>query len=251
MTRDLTSPGDQMVRRASLETRIGRALRSAAASLLEETLKKATVPGFGVAAVPDLWNSLLGEELEHFSQAERDYLLNPSGPILESSFAARVAGTVSEVLRTAALEDWTTGRLTEVLAAALTLDTPSLVLTAAGRRNKRDANFQRPAYESTPLEEEGEGWTSLLDSIVRDSATGLAGFTILTALRAEGLTHKRWITRHDSRVRPTHSRADGQTVPIDRPFKVGGFSLMYAGDRSASDASETAGCRCVTVGVEF
>jgi hypothetical protein len=41
---------------------------------------------------------------------------------------------------------------------------------------------------------------------------------------------KTWVTRHDERVRPSHRRAEGQTVPLGRPFVVGGALLRFPGD---------------------
>ena len=43
---------------------------------------------------------------------------------------------------------------------------------------------------------------------------------------------KTWLTVGDNRVRAAHAHAEGQTVPIDQPFQVGGASLMYPGDPS-------------------
>ena len=54
-----------------------------------------------------------------------------------------------------------------------------------------------------------------------------------------------WQTMEDDRVRPTHVEADGQTVPIEEPFHVGGYLLMYPGDRSlGAGEEEIILCRC-------
>lgn len=54
---------------------------------------------------------------------------------------------------------------------------------------------------------------------------------------------KTWVSAGDKRVRPSHQDADGQTVPIDQPFTVGGRSLAYPGDPSGPD-EEVIACRC-------
>lgn len=59
----------------------------------------------------------------------------------------------------------------------------------------------------------------------------------------------RWVSRKDSRTRPSHREADGQTVPPNTPFMVGGYYLQGPGDPSGPPA-ETRGCRCVVVAVD-
>ncbi len=55
---------------------------------------------------------------------------------------------------------------------------------------------------------------------------------------------KQWLTVEDDRVRPDHADAEGQAVPLDEPFVVGGEELNYPGDPEGS-ASNTINCRCV------
>lgn len=54
---------------------------------------------------------------------------------------------------------------------------------------------------------------------------------------------KVWQTRQDGRVRAAHLSTQGQTVPVDQPFNVVGYSMMYPGDSSAP-FSLVARCRC-------
>lgn len=57
------------------------------------------------------------------------------------------------------------------------------------------------------------------------------------------INSKTWLSSQDGRVRPTHQDADGQTVPIDQPYSVGGFDLQYPGDPDGPD-EEVINCRC-------
>lgn len=59
----------------------------------------------------------------------------------------------------------------------------------------------------------------------------------------EEFATKTWQDTGDGRTRVEHSIADGQTVPIDQPFIVGGERLMYPGDPNGS-AANTIQCRC-------
>jgi Phage Mu protein F like protein len=54
---------------------------------------------------------------------------------------------------------------------------------------------------------------------------------------------KVWLNAHDARVRPSHVEANGQKVPMESPFRVGGHELMYPGDPQAP-AQEVIHCRC-------
>lgn len=56
---------------------------------------------------------------------------------------------------------------------------------------------------------------------------------------------KMWLSHHDDRTRPTHRLADGQTVPRNKPFWVGGFPMDHPYDRKAP-ISEWINCRCDT-----
>lgn len=59
-----------------------------------------------------------------------------------------------------------------------------------------------------------------------------------------GPVEKIWLSAgFDSRTRETHLAADGQYVPIDEAFVVGGSSLMFPGDPSGP-AREVINCRC-------
>lgn len=63
------------------------------------------------------------------------------------------------------------------------------------------------------------------------------------ALGEFGPTHKRWLAALDARTRETHAMADGQTVPINEPFDVGGVPMDRPLD-PAAPASEVVNCRC-------
>lgn len=54
---------------------------------------------------------------------------------------------------------------------------------------------------------------------------------------------KTWDAKDDSRTRPAHDRADGQTVSIYQPFIVNMEPLMMPGDPSGSP-SNVINCRC-------
>lgn len=70
-----------------------------------------------------------------------------------------------------------------------------------------------------------------------------------TARRLEIKINKTWLAVNDSRTRPSHSGADGQTVPLDDLFTVGSTRMKFPGDPSAPP-EEVIACRCTTSTVE-
>ena len=59
-----------------------------------------------------------------------------------------------------------------------------------------------------------------------------------------GATTKEWVAIEDERTRDTHRVADGQTVPLNGKFNVGGAALRFPGDPDAGAPGETINCRC-------
>jgi hypothetical protein len=68
----------------------------------------------------------------------------------------------------------------------------------------------------------------------------------LSALLAELTVTKTWIAVLDDVTRPEHADADGQEVPADEPFEVGGEALDYPGDDGGSPEN-VCNCRCSTI----
>lgn len=58
-----------------------------------------------------------------------------------------------------------------------------------------------------------------------------------------GTVTKEWLSTHDSRTRPAHEDADGQTVDLDEPFIVGREALDRPLDPNGSPGN-TIDCRC-------
>lgn len=82
------------------------------------------------------------------------------------------------------------------------------------------------------------------DMLARTDLNALAnGGSLLAATISEGASTKTWLATSDDRTRETHAEADGQTVPIDQPFDVGGEQAQFPGDPDLSD-DEACNCRC-------
>jgi hypothetical protein len=105
--------------------------------------------------------------------------------------------------------------------------------------------------EDILAESGSETWRNRARSIARTEAIGaynggrFAGYQS-AARQMGGSWEKVWLSTHDHRTRATHARitgADGQRVPLNTPFSVGGADLMYPGD-PAGPPQEVIQCRC-------
>lgn len=83
-------------------------------------------------------------------------------------------------------------------------------------------------------------------TIARTEVIGNLNRAAMTAARSTGYDMiKEWMSTEDERTRPNHATADGQTVPENEPFTVGGFPLDHPGD-PAGPPQEVINCRCST-----
>lgn len=93
------------------------------------------------------------------------------------------------------------------------------------------------------------------DSAIRTARTAVTGaqnagrMDSYAAAEKMGIKlKKRWIATLDGRTRHAHAMMDGQTVDIDKPFKVDGYDIMFPGDTSAPSYL-VYNCRCTQIAV--
>lgn len=95
---------------------------------------------------------------------------------------------------------------------------------------------------------QADSWYTSLDrakfNAENEANTVLNRSDYLNAVEA-GYSRKRWLTEHDSRVRPTHQEVEGVTIPIDSVFVVGNSVFGYPRDMTYSpEPNEYISCRC-------
>lgn len=231
---DLTSPGAVIALRMKLEAELGRSLEGAVDSFVSKVIEDAAealespvlvaagrrVPDpFAFTNVMKRWYAAVRHLADADSTPDEVYRL------LESSgLPTKVYEDVVEVLRTAREETWTAYRTKRHLSKLL------IPKESSGRWSDRAA------------------YRAAIRRMARTMSTRNAGAMMSRELADAGFTHKRWVSRMDPNVRPTHAVSNGQTVPLGQKFQVGAYSMRYPGDALAP-LEETANCRCVIVGV--
>lgn len=86
--------------------------------------------------------------------------------------------------------------------------------------------------------------TELTRAYGMNSQAGFDGIGGQLSEDEQKLLKKRWVSaKIPGRTRQEHWDADGQEVPYDEPFEVGGEELMYPGDPNGS-AGNTINCLC-------
>ncbi|MDR9419448.1 phage minor head protein [Gracilimonas sp.] len=85
--------------------------------------------------------------------------------------------------------------------------------------------------------------------IARTEIISASNLGSIEGARSTGLPlDKTWLATPGGRTRETHAEADGQTVPMEELFSVGGSQLDFPGDWSHNaDVSELVNCRCTTI----
>jgi len=280
----LSSPGDALSARAGWEHSLAGVVRREMRRWLAEVERAALASdpgataltasgreGFSWRRVVAPWGLLARAVVEHVAYLQGDraaladlrsrpydesapyatptpgspYLSGVYDRIMESPAPRLAMDTATLVLAIAAERLWSLAKLSSALADALDPRTGA----ALARGVAPIPPGPEPAHPFTleDLTVRRDSWAAMPELMARAEATSAYNTYALDQLSRAGFTHKRWVTRHDEKVRPTHAAAEGQTVPAAGEFLVGGFSLRYPADPTAP-AVETAGCRCVLIG---
>ncbi len=143
-----------------------------------------------------------------------------------------------------------------VLTTATTVSSNTVAIASAVIMQTMQASIADP-YAATPTKVAnaianrigGQNSVSRAMTIARTETHKAANVSQYTraewaANEAELDVEVEWIATNDSRVRDNHKHANGQTRPMGQPFNVGGESMKYPSDPTAS-AENTINCRCV------
>jgi len=122
------------------------------------------------------------------------------------------------------------------------------------RRNTVEPDDEIPEGDTEEREDEDELLPYFMyfnsedraEFIAEDEANSIEGYEDFLVAMMRGFTTKTWNTMQDKRVRDTHVKAEGQTVPIGEFFHVGNALLMFPRDtvNGADYPEELVNCRC-------
>lgn len=184
----------------------------------------------------------------------------------------QLQGTVEryyDTVRTILSDDKTSKRKKDILLAAAVLSLKNAYLSifdkyysayinAAGTGSSEpysgsDAWKRRRAYDfalwitQTAQREPNFAFSeSHAAAVTRTEVNAVCNLAAMDAAYRQGKRFKTWKTFGDSKVRPSHKAANGQRVPLDMPFTVGGYEMMFPNDSSlGAPAGEVVNCRCV------
>lgn len=251
MPENLTSPAAALARQARMEARVERVLLSQTRTFLADVERMAVTERLFIspAAVQASWADLTSPRALEAKGLPRAVAAYVSTSLSESVVADDAYDTAMAVLTAGQEGQWSAQLTRDVLSLALSMDTPGQTITAAApRRDSKRGKAMQAAFDQALGAVPGRiTWQAAVKRDARTAVTGLDGLVTGAALSAEGIPFKQWVTRRDDRVRHEHSAADGQRVPVNEPFDVGGYPMMHPGDRSAP-ARLVINCRCVMVG---
>lgn len=226
-------------------------------------------PAYATAARAELEDeataTVLPELRRFLMEVEQEALLASTSPVLlaagipEPFSLARVLRSWGERVVRPVL-DWFTTRLGGVEDEFLSGVLARVGESAIPRDIYRDVRSallkaHEQSWSRTRLREELEAATApttaavraTAERVVRTEVTTYFNHEVLNELKRRGFVGKCWVSYHDDRVRPTHLEANGQTVPLEAAFTVGGSRMQVPGD-PAAPIGETANCRCVIYG---
>lgn len=241
---ELASPGDAVARMVRLESAVERVMSGVLRDFLRSVEKLAVRDGLSMTlgGVWMSWAQTFDAALADVPPVVAEWLRSTVG---ESDIPDAAYDSTVAVLVTAQAEGWSAAQRDDQVRLALrpSEGETSLVAAAARRGPRNGARW-------ADLDVGGLTFMDRMKRDARTAVTGLDGILTSSALRDQGFTRKRWVTRHDAKVRATHVEAEGDTVPLDEHFIVGGYPLMYPGERGAPPAL-VINCRCTMVGTRW
>lgn len=137
-----------------------------------------------------------------------------------------IAGRANQLA--AGVTDWTYAQLQQALADG----------AAAGEGVDKIADRVRDVFTDAS--------TNRAQTIARTEVISASNGSAVESARQlppDVVAGKEWIATRDDRTRDDHAEADGQVVPVDGTFEVGGERLAYPGDPNA-DGAAAINCRC-------
>lgn len=238
---------DRHARLLDAEQRMEAAARAALHAWLR-TARKVTLPALTAAAQPPDPSALAGAGQAWFDAMTANFL-----PEAAATYRAGVqdAGGDIDLVRVADAVDEYLAALPNRLAG---VPQDAWVQVTAAITELAAEGASVPRIRDAIAEILGpQAWDGRAQTIARTETIGAYNAGTLTAWLSsaavlEEQLDKVWVSTHDERTRHAHRDADGQRVPLDGVFQVGGVPLRFPGD-PAAPAAQTVACRCTMIEV--
>jgi 2'-5' RNA ligase/predicted ABC-type ATPase len=220
---------------------------------VEAELPLVGVPALTAAGTPPDWTAPAGDEV-----VDVDSLVQQIREKTDPVRQAMVETTMTPALRAAGLSFSVTNPLTAKVLAGAGAKVTNIAETTRLNvmrtiRAAYDNGLSIPQTASVIREGMASAAPARATMIARTELAGavnggsLAATEIVSTATGDSY-EKTWLTAPGAKF-PRHEEydgLDGQTQPLDAPFDVGGFPLMYPGDPDG-EAGEVINCRCTII----
>ena len=86
------------------------------------------------------------------------------------------------------------------------------------------------------------------ETAARSVTNSLCGCEMFEEIKRRGYRYKEWHTVMDGKERLSHAIMNGKCIPINEPFIVGGYRMMFPGDVTyGPPLKELMNCRCTII----
>lgn len=239
-----TSPGKARARRTRVESRAARATLPAVEEFMValEVVAKRTYTTKGRlhrGTVTGMWEDALeGASDALYSAFDAEAARKYMASMETAAMPGYAYETTQEILNLSRAGEWTRDETYALIEKYLDPHEGGPAVAAIGRA--------RDEIPSKALAGSGEGWEAATMRDIRTITTEVVALQDIAEMRRLGIPFKQWVARHDPRTRESHARADGQVVPVESDFTVGGAKLFVPGDPEGP-FEETLNCRCIVI----
>ena len=205
------------------------------------------------------FNLAIQEQYNHFIESGTTYSVHPEPiyKVLVKLWSELPMQWAKQVVKRAKVEkDGGQMGFSEIINRLMQAYFETQLLQDAENITQTTIDYIQRILKESSVNGKGHNWVvqQLKDSqisatrarlISRTETTGASNYAALMAANADNLYYdKTWIASKDNRTRDSHRPPlDGTTIHNEDHFNVGGYQMMYPGDK-AGGPDQVCNCRC-------